>query len=247
MRHVLHAMYRWLLRRIRSNIATVTMLVGIALVGWLVWSLYPELSGSDAAVRRNALEILLVAVGASSVLFLGMQLRQQANWHKVLSYHQFFHDLPTGTKTSDMTACLARLSIPKPTAVKPVSVAQVKAIREDVGAESGSGRLTAETAIKAYLDDFEEFCAAVNSGVVSDWYALNIEGSRVIRAYFAFAPLIEQLRKEAEQDGSQFRSKYYDELEDVAKRWRQEREVEYRALQGVKNRFRDWFGMGNQV
>jgi hypothetical protein len=135
---------------------------------------------------------------------------------------------------------MARLSIPLPTTASPLNVLQVSQIMRDTSAEGSTPRISARIICQAYMDDFEEFCAAVNAGVISESYALDLEGSRVISVFYGLRPLIDELRSEQERVNATLgmqtagqrpmRSKYYDELERVAIRWRLKREKEHKTI-----------------
>lgn len=182
---MLWAAIKWLFSRIWIYVFAILACVNFAAIAFLAHWLWPFLHSHDFSVQAQAINILLLALGTTSILVLAAQWRQQGAWNRVLSYHQYFSELPRRENVVTLETCLARLNIAPPTMADPFKSKDVDSILED----SGSGR-RARVICQGYLDDFEEFCAAVNARVISDRYAIDIEGSRVIRAFYGFEPLI---------------------------------------------------------
>lgn len=237
----------FLCRRFSAHFFSILTAIGIAALGTLAWWFWPQWLAGDFDKRAHILEIMFLGSGSLSIIMLASQLRQQAAWNKVLSFHEYFSDVPSLENVTALHATFRRLAIELPDFAHPLSDANADLIIADTAVDPaiGSGRVS-RVIVQAYLDDLEEFCAAVNAGIVSDSYAREIEGTRTIRAYFAFESLIAKLREKqqelvklAQQTGTgarqsrPFQSKYYAELERVARRWRAKREQEHNASQGL--------------
>jgi hypothetical protein len=103
----------------------------------------------------------------------------------------------------------------------------------------------AEIAIREYLNDFEDFAAAVNVGLVDMDYAYHVESARVLNAYYGFEPIINHWLLEDQQKAAANRatglapSDYYGELKKLAEGWKARKleevaEVErQRKLRGI--------------
>lgn len=95
------------------------------------------------------------------------------------------------------------------------------------------------------MNDFEEFCGAINAGVVSETYARELEGSRTINAYFGFEEVIKLIRDEevqhrqSEGEHRDVHRKPYHELRKVAVVWKRRREAEYQRLARRRARNRE--------
>lgn len=244
---------KWLFGRIWIYIFAILACASFIAILFLVQWLWPFLHSKDFAVQARALNILLLGLGSTSILVLAAQWRQQGAWNRVLSYHQYFSELPRRESFVMLETCFRRLGITPPTTAEPLKDRDVAAILAD----SGTTGRRASTICNGYLDDFEEFCAAVNARVVSDRYTIDIEGSRVIRAFYGFEPLIRKLREQQDQamaatgtatrNGNPMRSKYYEELERVAKRWREKREKEHRTVANSAEWVKRLFAIGPSV
>lgn len=244
---------KWLFSRVWIYIFGILACVNFIAILYLTDWLWPFLHSKDFSVQASAVNILLVSIGTTSILVLAAQWRQQGAWNRVLSYHEYFSELPRRESLVMLETCFRRLSITAPTTAEPLKDSDVAAILADAGT---TGR-RASTICKGYLDDFEEFCAAVDARVVSSAYAIDIEGSRVIRAFYGFEPLIRKLREQqdhamattgtATRNGNPMRSKYYEELERVARRWRQKREKEHKTLANSAEWVKRLFSIGPSV
>jgi hypothetical protein len=87
-----------------------------------------------------------------------------------------------------------------------------------------------EYVMRAYLDQFEKFCGAVQCGLVDNDYAYSLQATRVIRNYTIFSTFIKRIRQES--------STGYLELEKVALSWEDRRGIEdatFRNNRGVRN------------
>lgn len=191
-----------------------------------------------AAIVNN----VLVAAGLLSIVLLIWQQRSTSSWNRVLSYHQYFGELPSLAKVDDLRKCLRRLKIDAPEGGVVLSATQAQEIwNDDVDDEKSAKHI-----VREYLNDFEEFCGAIRAGVVNESYARELEGNRTINAYFAFEEFIDLTRHEAEKiiaderDAnhaiSNVHRKPYHELMTVAQAWRKKRETEYSKMQKKKEK-----------
>lgn len=198
--------------------------------------------------RAQILEITLLAFGLLSILLLIAQLRQTRAWNRVLSYHEYFGELPGSDRTDQLYLCLHRLGLHEPTSSKPLSTDDAKALWDDEGIAGRDGicRHVGRRVIREYLNDFEEFCGAVRAGVLNENYVRELEGDRTINAYYGFEEVIKLTREEAADSGRreqspdtrstmaqklrEYRRKPYQELRMVAETWRARRAKEYEKL-----------------
>ena len=191
------------------------------------------------------LNVVVLAFGVASLLFLWAQLRHTATQDKLVAYHEYFQDLPRSSKVNALYAAMGRLKIERPFWQKPLVAADCAAISQDTEPAPN----TAHIAIREYLNDFEEFAAAVNSGLVDFDYAYHIEGPRILNAYYGFELLITQWHMEEQQKVAANRGvgiapgDYYGELKRLAEVWKGRKlaevakEEQDRRRRGISNQF----------
>lgn len=219
----------------------------ILLAGILAWRFGVKDPTIEWAV--DVAEPMFIGLGGLSIVLLWAQMRQTAVWNKHQTYHQFFSELPAREKVLAVRQSLATFGIQRViTRGMPLTVDEVRAILAEHKTEADNG-LTAVRAMRDYLNDFEEFCAAVNRGLVDDEYARQLEGSRVINAYFGYKNFIVALKAEEKSqleflsrspdyEGPKvenYLSKYYDDLRKTASKWLTER-----AREGESKQKRDY-------
>lgn len=164
-------------------------------------------------------ELLMYSAGLFSILLVRRQLWTQEKqngrslqqliddhkWKTHCSYHQHFPSVP-----------------PEDVRAKAYSMAEEMGF---LGAFDGRGISISEDVKRAildspeawkvfrsYLDYFEEFCGAINAGLVDEGYASSLQGTRVVRNFTVFERLIKHYQDEA--------ATAYVELTKVAVRWR---------------------------
>jgi hypothetical protein len=149
-------------------------------------------------------QLAVLMLGLTSVVLLWKQGRDGAKWKRLLTYHDHFDDLPAPAARDAMVKtiqevgagdALTRLG-------SPLTSAQVAEL---------AGNLTNYQIIKRYLDGFEQLCGAVNCRVIDEVYTRDLEGSRVIRIWTIFEPLIREEQKT--------NPRAYVEFEKVASNW----------------------------
>lgn len=189
----------------------------------------------------SLLSVVISALGVATLLFLWAQLRFTSVQNKLFAYHRFFQDLPKAEKVSLLYRTMGQLKIDRPLWQTPLTSAQCDLIVKDPSPEPNK----AETAIREYLNDFEEFASAVNVGLVDADYTYHVESARVLNAYYGFQELInywlldDQQKAAANKTTGVVPSDYYGELKKLAERWRARKvkevaEVErQRGLRGV--------------
>lgn len=193
-----------------------TMLVGYGTYYYL--GKVPE--GTTAlSTKAGVVQAGAVILGLFSVLMAALQVRVNATWNKVLSYHTFFGDLITPEiltslmTTADKCGFKDRLKN-----YETLEDAHVAAILSDAEHDA---------VVSCYLNEFEEFCTAVNAGVVDDEYAYKLEGARLIRVNTCFAKYIEKCRTEGISS-----RRLYVQLEHRARLWngrKQDEDVRHQA------------------
>lgn len=182
---------------------------------------------------KDAMELTAFWVGLPALLAVLHQTRNDTRWNGVLSYHDYFDELPVQQKLNDLYKVLNVCSVEIPTLLKPLSEEDFQKI--DAAAKPGSAETTAleglrpRGVVRAYLNDFEEFAGAVEQGVVDEDYAYSLEGTRVLVAYFGFRAFIESDRKTDKEEECKMNlkgkdidflvPKSYLLLERLAKRW----------------------------
>jgi hypothetical protein len=147
---------------------------------WALWEI-PKQEFTRTEILKT-IEAIIGGLGVSSLLLLWAQLRHTAVLGKLTSYHDHFHDLPSIGKVRDLYRALGRCKVEVPTWYTPMSEAD----REKLFADVEPPPASAELAVREYLNDFEEFAAAIKCGLVDDDYAYRIESTRVLNAHFGF-------------------------------------------------------------
>ena len=209
------------------NYVLIVQTAGIVLGLGSVLLLGLQLSAANKQAACSVEQLTLANQQAScsveQLALTAKQLAQTAIWNKTLSYHQFFGDLVTRELADKVRVVATKHKFDEAftslTAMSPTALTDLMADRE------------AEGVISAYLDEFEEFCAAVKAGVVENSYAYGIEATRVIRAAVVFGPFILRARS-----GTKY-SRAYLELEDLGAQWQKRRhqeEEEARNANGIK-------------
>jgi hypothetical protein len=232
------------LKRRVYEYAMGSLAFGIVGLGVLAW--YFGTRSWDAAVRIA--EPVLLGLGTLSIVLLWAQFRESNIWNRLISYHQFFSEVPSPPRAQLLMRVLSMepgIEAP-PSAYQPLSTEQVERIWSDKG---DNGRPPAKEIVRAYLNDFEHFCGAINVGLVDEEYARELRGTRVIDAYFAYAEAIVRIRKEQEDQAETrvlagspepFTSKYYLELQRTATRWherrRRERELQQQLVEAANTK-----------
>jgi hypothetical protein len=189
------------------------------------------------------LDVMLGGLAVASLLLVWAQLRYTSTQSKLTAYHEHFRELPKESKVIAMYVTMARLKIEQPQWQTPLSTASRNAILNDDAAAPE----TAFIVVREYLNDFEEFAAAVNSGLVDNDYAYHIESARTLNAYFGFEELIgfwlrdDQERAQRQRTAGMAPHDYYGELRKLAARWRARKleevaEVERRNTRGISTR-----------
>lgn len=184
------------------------------------------------------LNVVISALGVASLLILWAQLRHTSTQNKLVAYHEYFQDLPRDAKVKALYAAMGRLKIERPLWQKPLSTQQRDQILHDTIAAPD----TADIAIREYLNDFEEFAAAVNVGLLDEEYAYHIESARVLNAYYGFEAMIEYWHLDEHQRAIQNRaagvapSDYYGELKKLAERWKARKSKEVEEEERQRNR-----------
>lgn len=186
-----------------------------------------------------------LAWGALSIILLWAQLRAahgqeraEQVWKRVMCLHQHFHDVPRLELTDAVRQYLRELGIHSPpSAYSPLTPEQAKAIEHDKGNDK---RPPAKVLISRYLNDWEDFCGAISVVVIDEDYAIEMEGSRLIDAFFGYREVINIFRESRAHDGKvsagatgapPFVNKLYYELQRIALRWHKKRTEEWKMQQ----------------
>jgi hypothetical protein len=191
-----------------------------------VWALaeIPKQEFNRTEILKT-IEAMVGGLGVVSLALLWAQLRHTAILGKLSSYHQYFHDLPNLHKVGDLYKALERCKVAVPTWLIPLSEGDKNNLLADVELPPG----TAELAVREYLNDFEEFSAAINCGLVDEDYVYRIESTRVLNAHFGFRRMVDHWHdEEKEHSGGAIpvTTDFYGELLSVAERWKLRKEAE---------------------
>jgi hypothetical protein len=205
----------------------VSAFIIVAVVGAWAFATMPHAEFN----RKEVLKLLggvVGALGVVSLLLVWAQLRHTATLNKLLSYHQYFHDLPNIRKVRDLYRALGRCKIVVPTWHSPMSEND----RTTLLADKEPAPDTAELVVREYLNDFEEFASAINCGLVDEVYAYQLEATRALNAYYGFRQMVNHWHAEdkqlSERSGGTIpvTTNYYGELRSVAERWKVRKQAE---------------------
>lgn len=225
------------------EVAAIVAALIVVLCGGATVYLMPH---SDFTLDRvlQVVAAVISALGVATLLVLWAQLRHTSVQGKLGAYHEFFQDLPRAEKVGAVYRTMGRLRIDRPLWQTPLTPAQRDLIVKDSTPEPDK----AEIAIREYLNDFEEFAAAVNVGLVDDDYTYHVESARVLNAYYGFEEIINYWLLDDQQKAAASRatgvapSDYYGELKKLAERWRARKLEEVaeaereRSRRGVANK-----------
>jgi hypothetical protein len=209
------------------EVTALILFVALIVVFLSVLHAVPDPDYTRSEVLRIS-EVACGALGVVSLLLVWAQLRHGARLNKLLAYHEYFHDLPSTSKVRELYATLARLEIAIPSWQAPLDDAGIKLAVED----KEPPPMKATQVIREYLNDFEEFAAAVKSGLIDEEYAYHLEATRTLNAYFGFRGVVAHWlmedRKTAEKAGeaAPTATNYYGELRSVAERWKARKQEE---------------------
>lgn len=192
---------------------------------------------------RNSSPTFL-AFGALSIVLLWAQLRVSTNqereeniWKRVVCLNEHFHDGPRLELTEAVREYLRELGIhAPPSAHSPLTRKQAEEIEADQGNEK---RPPAKVLIIRYLNDWEDFCGAIAVGVIDEEYAIEMEGARLIDAFFGYREAINIFRetRAAAHAGKMsststgappFVNKLYYEMQRIALKWHKRRTDEWK-------------------
>jgi hypothetical protein len=188
-------------------------------------------------------EPAFLALGALSIILLWAQLRaahyqeiEQNVWKRVMCLHEHFKDVPRSEATEAVREYLRGLGVLNPpSAYHPLTREQALVVEQDTGTDE---RPPARILFIRYLNDWEDFCGAISVGVIDEDYSREMEGLRLIDAFFGYREVINILREKRANDARRrqgetgappFVNKLYYELQVVALRWHQKRSEEWQA------------------
>ena len=207
-------------------IAVGLFIVVIIAGGWTFWEIPKAELTRDVAFKLT--EAIVGALGVVSLLLVWAQLRHTAVLSRLLSYHQYFHDLPNISKVRDLYRALERNRISVPTWHSPLSETDIGSLLADEQAPPDK----AELVVREYLNDFEEFASAINCGLIDEDYAYQLEATRALNAHYGFRQMVIHWHAEDKQlsersSGSiPVTTNYYGELRSVAERWKVRKQAE---------------------
>ncbi|MBB4726328.1 DUF4760 domain-containing protein [Xanthomonas arboricola] len=209
----------------KKGFATSFAIGVIVAVGGIIWFLDPAsrtVANVSAVVQSGA-----IIIGLLSIVLLSRQIRATADWSSVLSYHQFFGDLITVETRRQLQEVAVACGFQKSREdATPIVQESIKTLQANPAHSA---------VVAAYLDEFEEFAAAVHAGVVQERYAYRLEGNRLIRTWQVFGPYIEACRQRQKD------AHCYLEIEKLGTSWHARRQSEVAAANS-KNGVSKLFG-----
>lgn len=147
-------------------------------------------------------------VSLVSLLLLWQQIKQATDnsrqalvWNRNNAHHTFFANTPNPERERKLAEEMKRIQLDPDS---PLTNDLVTKVKEDA---------FVALALRQYLNEFEELCAAVNAGTVDEDLAFCLDSSKTVRVYSCYALFIHELRN-LRDDGT-----IYLELEKVATRW----------------------------
>jgi hypothetical protein len=175
-------------------------------------------SGAHFDAALKVIEVAVFGCGLFSIILLAEQIRVTEHRAKRVAYHTYFATLPKQVNRLAFEGLIqAQAFDAQFEQGKPLGDAAVKSISSD---------LTRARSLRGYLDDFEEFCAAVNCGVLDEPYAFGLEGSRVVRTYEVFMPFIVKCR-----ETNPLLPTAYRHIETLGEKWRKKKEKQLAKVQ----------------
>jgi len=170
----------------------------------------------DIAVKASELMVWIAGLWSIVILRGQLQAQRQAardefHWKTLVTYHQLFEHVPDKLSAQAMYSMAKIMGVADvfKGAGEPLPNAAVEAVMDD------SERLNT---VRAYLDGFERFCAAVACGLVNSDYAYSIQGGRVIRNFVVFEGLIKKFQHDNKLA--------YIELQKTATKWKSKRQAD---------------------
>jgi len=212
--------------RVKSALGLALALAAAMATIWIAKELFGEyvlhrtLSASEVLTLG---QLVVLALGLGSVVLLWIQVRNESQWRKLLSYHQYFSHCPAAAIRSDMLAVMADLH-------QEDHLNGAGTRLDDEGVTAILSDLVARQKVVVYLDGFEQLSGAVNAGIVDGGYAYDQDAARLLRIYTIFAPLIAKVRLDS--------PKAYDQFECLAELWLEKRtkELQKKRKATVKSR-----------
>jgi len=220
----------------RVTLRLAALILAAAAVAWFFGS-----ETLEWAVHVS--EPAFIAIGALSVILVWAQVRsasvlerEQNIWKRVLCMHEHFNDVPRPERAESVRRYLLEIGVTNPpSAYRPLTSQQSDVIVSDTGNEH---RAPAKVLITLYLNDWESFCGAIAIGAVDEDYARDMEGTRLIDAFFGYREVINRFRAAYEGDSKSsngstaaepFAHKLYIELQETALKWHLSRCAELKA------------------
>lgn len=191
-------------------ITTCLLAICLAIAIYLGLRAIPEPDQKFESVIK-VIELAVLGCGLLSVILLAEQIRLTEYRAKMVAFHKYFHTLPRKIHQAPFVEITERYGFQKNFEEGGVLTHDVISQLVQTAADARS--------LRGYLDDFEELCGAVNCGVVSEKYALSLEGARVIRTYVVFMPFIRECRKT-----NPLLPTAYKQIEVLGDKWHKERE-----------------------
>ena len=165
------------------------------------------------------IQLLASFAGVGGLILLWYQIKLTNAWNKANSQHQMLSNLPSKEDEAFVWKLL-----------EPLTKDESGSITEEA-AQAIYSSIDNWVRVKAFLNSFEQLCAAINAGTIDENYAYSVHSARITDVYFRFKNYISYIRVVSNDD------EIYIELQKVASRWherykatKEERDSQLKAL-----------------
>ncbi len=210
-----------------KNALGLAFAVAVALAAvWIAKVLFGEYIFGRTLTAIEVLtlgQLVVLTLGLGSVVLLWIQSRDESQWRRLLSYHQYFSDCPAAPARTNMLKVMAELT-------HDDHLVGAGTVLHDADVDEILKNWEARQKVVVYLDGFEQLSAAVNAGIVDAEYAYDQDAARLLRIYTIFSPLIAKVRLDS--------PKAYEQFECLAELWLEKRvkELKKKRKSSVKSR-----------
>lgn len=171
-----------------STKSALGLAIAIAVTALSIWGISAlfELHQGEALHIGDVLalgQLVALTLGLGSVVLLWLQSRDESKWRRLLYYHQFFTEWPSETCRGTMLKVLTELGL-------DAHLSGTGMPLEEKGVAAILSKPDYRQGVVRYLDGFEQLSGAVNAGIVDDSYTYKLDGTRLLRIYTIFSPLI---------------------------------------------------------
>ena len=158
------------------------------------------------------LQLIVSLAGVGGLVLLWYQIKSTHLWNKANSQHQLLSNLPTREDEAFVWNLL-----------EPLAKDEWGSVTEESAKEIYSS-IDSWVRVKAFLNCFEQLCAAINAKTIDENYAYSVHSARITDIYYKFKNYIHYIRTVSDDD------EIYIEMQKVASRWHER----YRATKETR-------------